>query len=62
MDLICSMYKSKAVLLHVMEALGWERRYSSYSFLTSALDGGEWSVSRPDHTGERTPSTHWIGG
>jgi hypothetical protein len=24
-----------------------ERRYSSYSFLTSALDGGEWSVSRP---------------
>jgi hypothetical protein len=24
-----------------------ERRYSSYSFLTSALDGGEWSASRP---------------
>jgi hypothetical protein len=24
-----------------------ERRYSSYSNLTSALDGGEWSVSRP---------------
>jgi hypothetical protein len=24
-----------------------ERRYSSYSFLTSALDGGEWSVSHP---------------
>jgi hypothetical protein len=24
-----------------------ERRYSSYSFLTSALDGGEWSTSRP---------------
>jgi hypothetical protein len=23
-----------------------ERRYSSYSFLTSALDGGEWSASR----------------
>jgi hypothetical protein len=22
-------------------------RYSSYSYLTSALDGGEWSVSRP---------------
>jgi hypothetical protein len=21
--------------------------YSSYSFFTSALDGGEWSVSRP---------------
>jgi hypothetical protein len=24
-----------------------ERRYDSYSFLTSALDGGEWSASRP---------------
>jgi hypothetical protein len=24
-----------------------ERRYSSYSFLTSALDGDEWSASRP---------------
>jgi hypothetical protein len=24
-----------------------ERRYSSYSFLTSVLDGGEWSASRP---------------
>jgi hypothetical protein len=24
-----------------------ESRYSSYSFLTSALDGGEWSASRP---------------
>jgi hypothetical protein len=28
-----------------MEALGGE--YSSYSFTTSALDGGEWSASRP---------------
>jgi hypothetical protein len=24
-----------------------ERRYSSYSFLTSALDGGKWLASRP---------------
>jgi hypothetical protein len=24
-----------------------ERRYSSYSFTTSALEGGEWSASRP---------------
>jgi hypothetical protein len=30
-----------------MEALGGERRYSSYSFTTSALDRGEWSASRP---------------
>jgi hypothetical protein len=27
-----------------------ERRYSSYSFLTSALDGGEWSASCPSRT------------
>jgi hypothetical protein len=39
--------KGKAVPLHAMEALGEERRYSSYSFSTSALDGGEWSASRP---------------
>jgi hypothetical protein len=25
----------------------WGERYSSYSFSTSALDGGEWSASRP---------------
>jgi hypothetical protein len=36
-----------------------ERRYSSYSFSTSALDGGEWSASRP---WGRTPGTHWTGG
>jgi hypothetical protein len=33
------IYKGKAVPLHAMEALGGERRYSSYSFTTSALDG-----------------------
>jgi hypothetical protein len=36
-------------------------RYSSYSFLTSVLDGGEWSVSCPGCTG-MIPGTHWIGG
>jgi hypothetical protein len=30
-----------------MVALGGERRCSSYSFLTSALDRGEWLASRP---------------
>jgi hypothetical protein len=40
--------KSKAVPLHAMEALGGERKYSSYSFTTSALDGGEWSASCPE--------------
>jgi hypothetical protein len=29
------------------------------TFLTSALDGGQWSVSCP---GRFTPCTHWIGG
>jgi uncharacterized membrane protein len=29
-----------------MEAQG-ERKYSSYSLTSSALDGGEWSASRP---------------
>jgi hypothetical protein len=32
-------------------------------FLTSALDGGEWSASRPGRftLSERAPGTHWIG-
>jgi hypothetical protein len=29
-----------------MELTWGDRRYSSYSYLTSALDGGEWSASR----------------
>jgi hypothetical protein len=36
-----------------------EWRYSSTHSLTSALDGGEWSASRPR---ERASGTHWIGG
>jgi hypothetical protein len=32
-----------------------ERRYSSYSFLMTALDGGEWSASCSHFT-------PWIGG
>jgi hypothetical protein len=41
-----------------------EWRYSSTHSLTSALDGGEWSASRPGHftPKERAPGTHWIGG
>jgi hypothetical protein len=48
-----------------MEALGGERRYSSYWFSTSALDRGGWSASRPGRTftpGERTPGTYFTGG
>jgi hypothetical protein len=39
--------------------------YSSYSFSTSTLDGGEWSALRPGCAftpGERTPGTHCTGG
>jgi hypothetical protein len=44
--------------------LGGEE-YSSYSFSTSALDGGEWLASRPGRAftpGERNPGTHCTGG
>jgi hypothetical protein len=39
-------------------------RYSSTHYLTSALDGGEWSASRPFRftPRERTPSAHCIRG
>jgi hypothetical protein len=34
-----------------------------HAFLLPALEGGEWSASRPGRCvpGERTPSNHWIG-
>jgi hypothetical protein len=37
--------------------------YISTHSLTSALDGGEWSASRPGRftPRERAPGTHWIG-
>jgi hypothetical protein len=42
-----------------------QRRYSSYSFSNSALDGGEWSASRPGRAlapGKRTHCTGgWVG-
>jgi hypothetical protein len=41
---------------------GW--MYSSMHSLTLALDGGEWSASRPGRfiPREGAPGTHWIGG
>jgi hypothetical protein len=39
--------KGKVVPLRSIEAHLGDRRYSSYSFLTSELEGGEWSASRP---------------
>jgi hypothetical protein len=35
------------VPLRSIEAHLGDRRYSSYSFLTSTLEGGEWSAARP---------------
>jgi hypothetical protein len=40
--------KTVSYSLYAMQALRG-RRYSSYSILTSVLDGGEWSASRPGH-------------
>jgi hypothetical protein len=45
-ELTVPKYLSKAKHNTHMEALV-ERMYSSYSFTTSTLDGGEWSASRP---------------
>jgi hypothetical protein len=53
---VCTIKKSKAVPLFHASANG-DWIYSS-SFLTSALDEGEWSASRPGCAlppGERTP-------
>jgi hypothetical protein len=50
MDLFCveQLREVQAKLSRYLHAdAKEERRYSSYSFLTSALDGCEWSASRP---------------
>jgi hypothetical protein len=46
-----------------MEAYGGVEIKLTHS-LTSALDGGEWSASRPSRftPRERATGTHWIGG
>jgi hypothetical protein len=50
------------VLCHE-DVLG-EWRYSSTHSLTLALNGGEWSASRPGRFSPRetAPGTHWTGG
>jgi hypothetical protein len=51
--------EGKVVPLRSIDAHLGDRRYSSYSFLTSALEGGEWSASRPGralHQGKEPPA------
>jgi hypothetical protein len=40
----------------------WERKYSSFSFFTSALGGGVWSASCPGETTPRYPLYRRLGG
>jgi hypothetical protein len=60
--------KGKGKFVPILSTTPWRRigkwRYSSTHSLTSALDGGEWSASRPGRftPSERAPRTHWIGG
>jgi hypothetical protein len=67
MNLFIDCVKAKVAPLHATEALLGERKYSSYSFSTSALDGGEWSALRPGRAlapGKETPVSivHcWVG-
>jgi hypothetical protein len=44
---VTALLKGKVVPLRSIEAHLGDRSYSSYSFLTSALEGGEESASRP---------------
>jgi hypothetical protein len=55
--------KSKVKLSRYMpwRHMGGERRYSSYSYTTSALDGGEWSASRPGRTLPPVPIRYEAG-
>jgi hypothetical protein len=65
---IYSVYKAKNSSTRGNGGAWLETRYSSYSFTTLALDGGEWSASRPGRAlppGERILGTHctegWVG-
>jgi hypothetical protein len=56
--------KGKFVSAPRHEVVLEEWRYSSSHSLTSALDVGEWSASRPGRftPRERAPGAYWIGG
>jgi hypothetical protein len=64
MELAQALFKKSGPFTRHGGALG-DRRYSSYCFLTSALEGGEWSASRPGRAlppGKEPPGTHCTGG
>jgi hypothetical protein len=52
--------KLKYSHIHLWRSRG-ERMYSSYSFTTSALDGGEWSASRPGRALPPVPTVQEAG-
>jgi len=57
---VCTLCLTKH---HAMKTY-WGMEVKLHTFLTVALEGGEWSASRPGRftPRERVPSTHWIGG
>jgi hypothetical protein len=66
---VCRLMTWKSVLFipntAAMGLWGGGGRYSSYSFSTSAIEGGEWSASRLDHAlvpGKGPPGTHCTAG
>jgi hypothetical protein len=61
--IIIKLKLSLCLTKHNMKAYGGVEVYL-HAFLTSALDGSEWSASRPGRFTpmERAPGTHWIGG
>jgi hypothetical protein len=65
---LCSIDLGRKVVPAPRTTTPWTRfgewKYSSTHSLTSLLDGGKWSASRPGHftPRERAPGTHWIGG
>jgi hypothetical protein len=48
------------VRLYATDGAWEERRYSSFSFLTSALKGGEWSASRPGRAGKHKKKEKYL--
>jgi hypothetical protein len=61
-NILFPVLKIKLSCYHHVGAKG-ERKYSSYSFLTSTLDGmsGKNHVLAMLYPQEWTPGTHWIG-